>query len=64
MDEAKAFQAITSRPAEFLHVYDRIGSIDMGKDSDLVILSGHPFDFASHVEKVMVNGSIVFDRGD
>lgn len=64
MDKAKAFQAITSRPAEFLRVDNRIGSIEVGKDADLVILSGDPFDFASQVEKVMVNGSIVLDRGD
>jgi len=62
MDEAKAFQAITSRPAEFLRVDDRIGSIDVGKDADLVIISGHPFDFASQVEKVMVNGRFVFGK--
>jgi imidazolonepropionase-like amidohydrolase len=62
MDEAKAFQAITSRPTEFLRVDDRIGSIDVGKDADLVIMSGHPFDFASQVEKVMVNGRFVFEK--
>jgi imidazolonepropionase-like amidohydrolase len=64
MDENEAFRAITSYPAELLHVDDRIGSIDAGKDADLVILSGEPFDFTSRVEKVIVNGRIAFDRAE
>lgn len=64
MDEGKAFQAITSYPAELLHVNDRIGSIDVGKDADLVILSGEPFNFTSQVKKVFVNGRIVFERAE
>ena len=64
MDEDKAFRAITSYPAELLNVDDRIGSIDVGKDADLVILTGEPFDFTSRVEKVIVNGRIVFERAE
>ena len=64
MDENKAFQAITSYPAELLHADDKIGSIDVGKDADLVILSGEPLDFTSRVEKVIVNGRIVFERAE
>ena len=62
MDQDNAFRAVTIYPAELLHVDDRIGSIDEGKDADLVILSGEPFDFRSRVEKVIVNGRIVFER--
>ena len=62
MDRDKAFRAVTSFPAELLHLEDRIGSIDVGRDADLVILSGEPLDFASRVEKVLVNGRIVFER--
>jgi imidazolonepropionase-like amidohydrolase len=62
MDEDNAFRAVTIYPAELLHVDDHIGSIDEGKDADLVILSGEPFDFRSRVEKVIVNGRIVFER--
>ena len=62
MDPDKAFRAITSCPAELLHVDDRIGSIEAGKDADLVILSGEPFDLASRVETVIVNGRVVFER--
>ena len=62
MDQDNAFRAVTIYPAELLHVDDRIGSIDEGKDADLVILSGEPFDFRSRVEKVIVNGRVVFER--
>ncbi len=62
MDEDSAFRAVTIYPAELLHVDDRIGSIDEGKDADLVILSGEPFDFRSRVERVIVNGRVVFER--
>lgn len=62
MDQDNAFRAVTIYPAELLHVDDRIGSIDAGKDADLVILSGEPFDFRSRVEKVIVNGRIVFEQ--
>jgi imidazolonepropionase-like amidohydrolase len=61
MNGNRALRAITSYPAQMLNVDDRIGSIDVGKDADLVILSGEPFDFTSRVEQVIVNGQIVFD---
>lgn len=62
MDEDKAFRAITIYPAELLHVDDRIGSIEQGKDADLVIMSGEPFDFRSRVDKVIINGKIVYEQ--
>jgi imidazolonepropionase-like amidohydrolase len=62
MDEEEAFRAITIYPAKLLHVDDRIGSVEQGKDADLVILSGEPFDFRSRVEKVIVNGKIVYEH--
>jgi imidazolonepropionase-like amidohydrolase len=62
MDEEEAFRAITIYPAKLLHVDDRIGSVEQGKDADLVILSGEPFDFRSRVEKVIVNGKVVYEH--
>ncbi|UCD53304.1 MAG: amidohydrolase family protein, partial [Phycisphaerales bacterium] len=64
MDEDQALRAITINPAQMLGVDDRIGSIDEGKDADLVILSGAPFDFRSRVEKIIVNGRVAFERTD
>ncbi|UCG58276.1 MAG: amidohydrolase family protein [Phycisphaerales bacterium] len=64
MDKDEAFRAITSHPAELLGVDDRIGSIGIGKDADLVILSGEPFDFSSRIQKVIVSGQVVFERDE
>jgi imidazolonepropionase-like amidohydrolase len=62
MDEDKAFRAMTIYPAELLRLDDRIGSIDVGKDADLVILSGDPLEFDSRVEMVIVNGEVIYEQ--
>jgi len=62
MEPDQALQAVTLTPARLLHVEDRIGSIDAGKDADLVILSGSPFEFTTHVKTVLINGNIVYRR--
>jgi len=61
MDPAEALRALTLTPARTLHVEDRLGSIEIGKDADLVILSGDPLEVTSHVEKSLVNGKVVYD---
>ncbi|MHC4400608.1 MAG: amidohydrolase family protein [Planctomycetota bacterium] len=62
MDKHMALRAVTLTPAEILGVADRIGSLDVGKDADLVIMSGHPFDTASRVEMVLIEGKTVYER--
>ena len=59
MNEEEALKAITINAAEILGISDRLGSLEVGKDADIVIYSGHPFDLRSKVEVVMVNGEIV-----
>lgn len=51
-----ALRAVTSAPAEILGVSDRIGSVEQGKDADLVVLSGEPLDSLSKVEIVLIKG--------
>lgn len=58
LDEEIALQAITSIPAQMLKVDKELGSIKEGKRADLVIFSGHPFDFRSRVERIMVDGQL------
>jgi imidazolonepropionase-like amidohydrolase len=58
LDEEVALQAISSIPAGVLHVDDEIGSIAKGKHADLVVFNGHPFDYKSSVETVMVDGML------
>lgn len=59
LEEKEALKAITINPAEILGIEDRVGSIEVGKDADLVMFSGHPFDLRSKVEMVMINGERV-----
>jgi imidazolonepropionase-like amidohydrolase len=59
MDEEEALKAITINAAEILGIADRLGSLEVGKDADIVMYSGHPFDLRSKVEFVMVNGTVV-----
>jgi imidazolonepropionase-like amidohydrolase len=50
---------MTSIPAEQFGISDRVGTIEKGKDADLVILSGEPFSVAASVMAVMVDGKLV-----
>ena len=60
--ETDALKMITLNPARILGIENRVGSIDVGKDADLAIFSGHPFAPASRVEMTLVDGRVFFDR--
>jgi len=62
LDRDLALKGLTLHAAETLGVADRVGSIEKGKDADLVILGGDPLELASAVQVVIVNGKIVFQR--
>ncbi|AMV30697.1 Atrazine chlorohydrolase [Pirellula sp. SH-Sr6A] len=64
MSEEAALRALTLTPAELLGVSELVGSIEAGKDADLVILSGKPLRTATWVEKTIVNGKVVYDRSN
>jgi len=53
----EAFRCVTMNPAEILGIENRVGSLEPGKDADIVIWSGDPFDFYSKPESVFINGS-------
>jgi len=57
-----ALKAITIVPAEILGVSDRVGSIEPGKDADLRLLSGDPLDVMTKVQKVIIDGELVYPR--
>ena len=59
MDPFKALQAITINPAEHLGVADRVGSLEAGKDADIVICEGSPFEIACKVKQVYINGEAI-----
>ncbi len=51
-------EALTIRAAEFLGIADRTGSLEVGKDADIVIWEGDPFEYTSRVCFVMINGEV------
>ncbi|AFQ42737.1 amidohydrolase [Desulfosporosinus meridiei] len=59
MDEEDALRAITINAAEILGVSDRIGTLEVGKDADIVIWSEHPFTIKANPLYVIINGKIV-----
>ena len=62
MDRQKAFEALTINPAWAIGIDHLTGSIEEGKDADIAIFSGHPFNIYTQVEMTIVDGEIVFDR--
>ena len=62
LSEEEALKLITLNPAWQLGIQDRVGSIDVGKDADLAVWSGHPLSVYSHVETTLIDGEIFFDR--
>jgi imidazolonepropionase-like amidohydrolase len=61
LSELEALKLITLNPAIQLGVQDRIGSIEVGKDADLVLYKGHPFSMDGIVQKTYVDGKLFFD---
>jgi imidazolonepropionase-like amidohydrolase len=64
LPEAEALAALTLNGARMLGLQDRVGSLEPGKDADLVVLSGPPFSVWTQVEQTWVEGLRVFDRAD
>jgi imidazolonepropionase-like amidohydrolase len=64
MSRAKALEALTRAGAGMLGLEDRIGTLEPGKDADLVVLSGDPLAVRTKVLQTWVEGRKVFDRDD
>ena len=56
-----ALEALTRAPAQILGLGDRVGSLESGKDADLVLYDGDPFEYTTQVCTVIVNGDVVSD---
>jgi imidazolonepropionase-like amidohydrolase len=63
LPQTDALEAITLRPAKLLGVEAFAGSIEPGKDADLVILTGDPLKITTWVDTTLVRGKIVYERG-
>ncbi len=62
MTEEDALKALTINPAEIIGVAERVGSIEAGKDADIVIWDGSPFEVRSNVCTTIINGKVVYDK--
>ncbi len=60
--ETEALAMVTLNPAKQLGIDNRVGSIDIGKDADLVIYDKYPLSDYAKVQKVMIDGQVYFDR--
>ena len=61
VSEEEALKFVTLNPAKLLHLDNRMGSIKVGKDADMVLWSDHPLSVYAKAEKTMVDGRILFD---
>jgi hypothetical protein len=62
LDEQTALEAITITPAQLLGVDDRVGSLQPGKDADIIILDGHPFHYNTFVQTTIINGKVLYEK--
>lgn len=64
MTEEDAWKMVTLNPAKLLHVDDRLGSIKVGKDADLVLWSDNPLTIYAIPENVWIDGTLFFSRSN
>ncbi len=59
--EEQAIRGLTIEPAKALMIADRVGSLEPGKDADVVVCTGSIVDPRSHVTQVLINGKVAYD---
>ena len=64
MSRDKALYGMTMAGAKMLDLDSRIGSLEIGKDADFIVLSGDPLSVYTHITQTWVEGNKVFDRSD
>jgi imidazolonepropionase-like amidohydrolase len=62
LSEDAALKGLTIYPAEMLDLQGRVGSLEVGKDADFIVLSGAPLSVYTHVLQTWIEGEKVFDR--
>ena len=62
LSEQQAWKLVTLNPAKLLHLDNRMGSIKVGKDADIVLWNANPLSIYAKVEKTFVDGKLLFDR--
>ncbi len=59
LGQERALEAITLSPARILGIDDRVGSIEVGKDADLALFDGDPFEYTSHICGVIIESEVM-----
>jgi len=59
LSQEEALAIVTTDAAKILGVDNRVGSLESGKDADVVLFDGDPFEYTSHVTGVIINGKVV-----
>src|SRR5690606_34398501 len=60
VSEEEAWKMVTLNPAKLLHIDDRVGSVKVGKDADMVLWNGHPMSIYTKAEKTLIEGKVYF----
>ena len=61
LSEMEALKFVTLNPAKQLGIDNRVGSIEVGKDGDFAIWSGHPLDYRSRCEQTWIDGTLFYE---
>jgi imidazolonepropionase-like amidohydrolase len=61
VSEEEAWKFVTLNPAKLLHIDDKVGSIKVGKDADIVLWNNNPLSIYSKVEKTLIEGIVYYD---
>ncbi|MEM9378287.1 MAG: amidohydrolase family protein, partial [Pseudomonadota bacterium] len=64
ISKAEAWAWLSANPAKSLGIFDQTGSLEVGKDADVVIWSGDPFSVYSQAERVFIDGALLYERGN
>jgi len=62
LSEDTAFRSITKNAADIVGIGERVGTLEAGKDADIAVFDGHPFDFRTHCVMTIINGMIVHNK--
>ncbi len=62
LSEAEVLRAVTLTPAEILGVANRVGSLTVGKDADVIVLDGPPLSVRSWVTRAYIGGELVHQK--
>jgi imidazolonepropionase-like amidohydrolase len=62
MKEERALRAVTLGSAQHIGIEDRVGSLEVGKDADIVVWSDNPLEFTAFADITIINGQVVYER--